>query len=256
MQMKGSKNALYFKTVLTNQGRSSAFIGSMMLAIEPWRVPAAIFIALVGIGLFAVIPFLLSHMHKKERDGAEKTEEISALPWFLKLYPWYLITFVVLGIVVQVVTGQKSAELIGYEADVLLNLYTSLTIPAALYYVGAGIHPSDLKVGELKKLLGIDKKGEGAEHWSWVRKMFLLVVVITPILIGLLFGSLLLVGLISSAWFSVIMINAFLPVTSTNMFLVPYGIDRKSTAHIVTWTTLICVPIVVALIFLFDFLFL
>jgi len=36
------------------------------------------------------------------------------------------------------------------------------------------------------------------------------------------------------------------------MFLIPYGIDKKSTAHVVTWTTLVCVPIVVALIAGFE----
>jgi len=36
------------------------------------------------------------------------------------------------------------------------------------------------------------------------------------------------------------------------MFLIPYGIDKKSTAHAVAWTTLVCVPIVVALITIFG----
>ena len=36
------------------------------------------------------------------------------------------------------------------------------------------------------------------------------------------------------------------------MFLVPYGIDKKVTALSVTWTTIICVPIVVALITIFG----
>jgi hypothetical protein len=81
-----------------------------------------------------------------------------------------------------------------------------------------------------------------------VRNMFILTVIITPLIIGIAFGSLYTIGLIPGAWFAVILINASLPVTSTNMFLLPYGLDKKSTAHIITWTTLICVPIVVALI--------
>jgi hypothetical protein len=36
------------------------------------------------------------------------------------------------------------------------------------------------------------------------------------------------------------------------MFFIPYGIDRKSTAHAVTWTTIVCVPIVVLLITIFG----
>src|SRR6056297_777726 len=46
------KEALYMKTMLTNQGRSSAFIGSAMMAF--WQLEAGIFMALVGIALFAI----------------------------------------------------------------------------------------------------------------------------------------------------------------------------------------------------------
>ena len=81
--------------------------------------------------------------------------------------------------------------------------------------------------------------------------MFFLTVIITPILTLVILSPLLILNFIPSAWFAVIIINVFLPVTSTNMFLIQYGIDKKSTAHIVTWTTLVCVPIVVALITLF-----
>jgi len=250
-KLTGQKYRLYLKTVLTNQGRSSAFIGSMMLAIEEWRVYAAIFMAIVGIALFAVIPLILSIMHKKERKS-EKTETKNPLPWFLKLYPWYLIVFVLAGVAIQFITSKGSVDLIGSNADIILRLYTAITIPAALYYVGAGIHPKDLKIPELKKLIGIDKTGDDNQHWQWVRNIFLMTVLITPIILTAVFASLFVVGLITSAWFAVITINAFLPITSTNMFLIPYGIDKKSTAHAVTWTTLVCVPIVVVLITIFD----
>ena len=252
-KLTDEKYRLYLKTVLTNQGRSSAFIGSMMLAIPEWRVYAAIFMALVGIGLFAVIPAILSIMHKKETKSDKQSK--NPLPWFLKLYPWYLIAFVLAGVLVQLATGLKSSELLGAEADVILRLYTAITIPAALYYVGAGIHPKDLKIPELKKLVGIDKTGDDNQHWQWVRNIFVMTVAITPIILVAAFASLYLAGLISSAWFAVITINAFLPITSTNMFLLPYGIDKKSTAHAVTWTTLVCVPIVVALLTVFDLMF-
>ncbi len=246
---------LFIKTTLTNQGRSSAFIGSMMLAIEAWSVYAAIFMALVGIVLFAIIPYILSYLHKKETRDSEKT--VKALPWYLKLYPWYLISFVIAGVLIQLTTGQKSGTLIGYEADLLLKLYAAVTIPAALYYVGAGIHPTDLKLSEMKKLLGFDKKQESSDslHWTWVRSIFFLTVILTPFIITVFFFSLYSLGFISAPWFAVIIINVFLPITSTNMFLLPYGIDKKSTAHVVTWTTLVCVPIVVALITIFSVIF-
>jgi MFS family permease len=253
--MKGKKRDLFIKTMLTNQGRSSAFIGSMMLAIDAIRVYAAIFMALVGIALFAIIPFILSYLHSKETKN-DKKETANPLPWFLKLYPWYLIIFVILGVALQYLLGPQapagtplSLHLLGSEANTLLSLYTAITIPAALYYVGAGIHPKDLKKEELRKLIGIDKE-DGKDHWNWVRKIFVLTVIITPLIISLIFGSLYALSILPATWFAVIIINVFLPITSTNMFLLPYGIDKKTTAHVVTWTTLVCIPIVVALIML------
>jgi hypothetical protein len=244
--LPAKKEILYLKTMLTNQGRSSAFIGSAMMAF--WQLEAGIFMALVGIALFAIIPYILSHLHKKEQDD---TEAKNPLPWFLKLYPWYLISFVIAAVLLH---GPGGVTIDFNEPlPFLVKFYTAITIPAALYYVGAGIHPSDLKLSEIKKLLGIDS--DESDHWKWVRDMFILTVLITPLIIGLIFGGLLAIGLIPGAWFAVIFINAILPVTSTNMFLLPYGIDKRSTAHIVTWTTLVCVPIVILLIMVFSYLF-
>ncbi len=244
-KLSKNKQNLYMKTVLTNQGRSSAFIGSAMMAF--WQLEAGIFMALVGIALFAIMPYILSHMHKKERKKDEENK--NPLPWFLKLYPWYLISFVITAVLLH---GPGNVT-INWDASIpfIVKFYTAITIPAALYYVGAGIHPTDLKISEIKKLIGLDKKDK-SDHWKWVRNMFILTVIITPILIGLIFGPLYAIGAIPGSWFAVILINAILPVTSTNMFLLPYGIDKKSTAHIVTWTTLVCVPIVVILIALFG----
>jgi len=241
------KKTLYLKTVLTNQGRSSAFIGSAMMAF--WQLEAGIFMAIVGIALFAIIPYVLSHLHKKERNNTDEAK--NPLPWFLKLYPWYLISFVIAAVLLHGPGGVT----INFNLPIpfLVKFYTAITIPAALYYVGAGIHPSDLKLHEIKKLLG--QVSDDSDHWKWVRDMFILTVLITPLIIGVFFGSLLAIGLIPGAWFAVIFINAILPVTSTNMFLLPYGIDKRSTAHIVTWTTLVCVPIVILLIMLFSYLF-
>ena len=247
--LKGSKKQLFIKTVLTNQGRSSAFIGGALLA-SPWKIEAAIYIALVGIALFAIIPYILSYMHKKETKNKEH-KQVKALPWYLKLYPWYLIAFVIAGVGIHGLTGITTKNL-GHDLEIIVMFYSAITIPAALYYVGAGIDPNDLKKTELRKLVGYDKSDKTVDHWTWVRGIFILTVILTPILTTLVFAPFFALGIISSAWFAVIIINSILPITSTNMFLLPYGIDRKSTAHAVTWTTIVCVPIVVLLITIFG----
>jgi len=247
--LKGSKKQLFIKTVLTNQGRSSAFIGSALLA-SPWKIEAAIYIALVGIALFAIIPYILSFMHKKEIKN-KVSADVKTLPWSLKLYPWYLIVFVITAVVLHGYIGLTTKDL-GYNLEIIVLFFSAITTPIALFYVGAGIHPNDLKRNELKKLLNIDKKNKTGDHWNWVRVIFILTVIITPVLTVSILAPLLVFGLISSAWFAVIIINSILPITSTNMFLVSYGIDKKSTAHVVTWTTIVCVPIVVLLITIFG----
>lgn len=248
--LKGQKKRLFIKTVLTNQGRSSAFIGGALLA-SPWYIEAAIYIALVGVALFTIIPYILSYMHKKETKNIGKVEQITALPWFLKLYPWYLLAWVIAAVSIHAITGITTKDF-GYELEILVIFYSAVTIPAALYYVGAGIHPRDLKIAELKKLFSLDKNNQNGDHWTWVRSIFIITVIITPLLTAIIFTPLITYGLISNAWFAVIIINSFLPITSTNMFLVPYGIDKKSTAHSVTWTTIVCVPIIVLLIAIFG----
>ena len=245
--LKKSDRQLFIKTVLTNQGRSPAFIGGALLA-SPWYIEAAIFIALVGIALFAVIPFILSYMYKKENSKSE--EHILALPWYLRLYPWYLLSFVIVAIVLH---GPLDFN-VNWNAPIAVDFtfFTAITIPAALYYVGAGIHPRDLKIIEMKKLFSLKNKDKSKDHLPWVRSIFLLIVIITPLIISVIFGLLLILELIPAAWFAIIVINSFLPVTSTNMFLVPYGIDKKVTALSITWTTIFCVPIIIFLIYIFT----
>ncbi len=247
--LKGLKKNLFIKTVITNQGRSSAFIGGALLA-SPWKIEAAIYIAIVGIALFAIIPYILSYIHKRENKSKE-IKEVQTLPWFLKIYPWYLIIFVIAAVSIHGLTGLTTKDL-GNDYETILLFYSAITIPAALYYVGAGIHPNDLKKTELKKIFNMNKKKQTYDNWKWVRDIIIITVIITPVLTALVFTPLFTFGLISSAWFAVIIINSILPITSTNIFLVPYGIDKKSTAHSVTWTTLICVPIVVVLITIFG----
>ncbi|MCD8479249.1 MAG: hypothetical protein LRZ88_02810 [Candidatus Cloacimonetes bacterium] len=94
----------------------------------------------------------------------------------------------------------------------ILRFYAALTIPAALYYVGSGIHLRDLKLTELRKLLGLTIDS-GTEHWDWVRQIFRLTTLYTPLLFAIIFGILLYLRLIPGAWFAVIILNTALPIT-------------------------------------------
>ncbi|UCH72505.1 MAG: hypothetical protein JSW62_02865, partial [Thermoplasmatales archaeon] len=249
--LKKSNRQMFIKTVFISQGRSSAFIGGALLTeTSPWRVEAAIFIALVGVVLFAIIPYLLSYMHKKETHKSDK--HILALPRHLKLYPWYLLSFVIVAIILHGHLGLN----VNWNAPeaVIFTFFTALTIPAALYYVGSGIHPRDLKIAEIKKLFSL-KNNNNKDHWPWVRSIFLFTMVITPLIISIILGLLIILELISTTWFVIIVLNSFLPVTSTNMFLVPYGIDKKATTLSITWTTIFSVPIIVFLIYVFTIYF-
>ncbi len=248
-KLTDSQKTLYLKTVFTNQGRSTAFVGGAMLAIESWKVPAAIIMAIVGIILFAIVPYILNHMNKNEQKKMEKT---NSLPWFLRMYPFYFILFVIAAIILQKSVGVTTGDL--GNLGTLIRFYTALTIPIALFYVGSGMHPQDLKLSELKKLLGITKVKNNI-HWIWIRQIFLLTAVITPLIFAFILGFMLYIKIIPAAWFAVAVINSVLPITSTNMFLIPYGIDKKSTAHVITWSTIICVPLTVILISLFSFYF-
>lgn len=245
-RMNSQTKTIYIKTVITNQGRSSAFVGGAMLAIEGWEVPAGIFMALMGITLFAVVPYVLNHLNQKEQKTAANPGK---LPWFLRIYSWYFISFVVAAVILQKSTGIKTSDM--GDWGIILRFYTALTIPAALYYVGSGIHPHDLKKSELQKLIGI-KADENVEHWQWVRQIFLLTTVITPALFAIIFGALYAFRIIPVSWLAVTIVNVCLPITSTNIFLVPYGLDKRATVHTITWSTLVSVPIAVTMIWLLS----
>jgi predicted permease len=249
--LKKSIRQLFIKTVFSSQGRSAAFIGGALLTeTSPWRVEAAIFIAISGVFIFAIIPYLLSYMHKKETHKSDKN--ILTLPWYLKLYPWYLLSFVIIAIVLH---GPMEVNVDWASPEAIIFTFISaLTIPAALYYVGSGIHPRDLKIAEIKKMFS-KKTNNGENHWLWVRSIFLITMIITPLIISFIFGILIIFSFISTKWFVIIILNSFLPVTSTNMFLLPYGIDKKSTSLSITWTTIVSVPIIVFLIYIFTIYF-
>jgi len=250
--LKEEKKWNYIKTVLTNQGRSSAFVGGMMLIIPEWQVQVIIYMIVGALFLFAIIPLILSILHKKEMKSSKSDEEIKALPWYLKIFPLYLFGFALTAIILNLFTGVNTQEPTDFNR--FFNYFTQITIPAALYFVGAGIHPKDLKIDEIKKLFSI--KAKIKDHWLWIRNIFYLTVIITPFLTIAFILPVFYLGLIPSAWFAVIIINSFLPITSTNMFLIAYGIDKKVTALSVTWTTIVCVPIVVFLIAVFSIYFL
>ena len=253
LKMKDEEKKHFLKTVLTNQGRSSAFVGGALLAISSWRTPAAIYMSIGAIFLFAIIPYILSYLYKSNMEKSGSYSKVHALPWYLRVFPWYLLMFAFAAIVLHAL-ADITPESFGYSTNIIFELFTSLTIPAALYYVGSGIRLRDLKTDELKKLFGLEKETDES-HWAWVRNIFLLTVVITPIIVVMIFSPILLLKIIPNEWFAVIIINSILPITSTNMFLVPYGIDKKTTAHAVTWTTIVCVPIVVLLIYVFSMYF-
>ena len=250
MELTPEEKNHFIKTILTNQGRSSAFVGGAMLAIDEWQVQTLIYMIIGAIFLFAIIPGILSYLHKKEIKKSDKADKIKALPWYLKIFPIYLIIFAFAAIAIHGITGftvKASTDL-----NLLFIFITQCTIPAALYYVGSGIHPNDLKIDEMKKLFGFKKDVNPKEHWPWIRSIFFLTVFITPLITLIVMLPIYYSGVIISSWFAVIVINSILPITSTNMFLVPYGINRKVTALSVTWTTIVCVPVVVFLIYIFT----
>ncbi|MFO7949921.1 MAG: hypothetical protein R6U36_06090 [Candidatus Fermentibacteraceae bacterium] len=247
LELRGDRRRTFVKTILTNQGRSAAFVGGMILAIDEWSVPAAIYISLVGIGLFAVIPHMLSVMHDREvRDG--DSEKVSALPWSLRMYPWYLVSFPVAAVALHGHTGITMSDL--GETGIVLHFLSALTIPAGLYYVGSGMHPEQLRLGEMRKMFSLTRgSSSGRElHWSIARNSFFSTLIVTPAVLCLIFGALMYAGLVAKEWFAVIVLNSIMPITSTNMFLVPYGIDRRGTALAITWTTLVSVPVLILLI--------
>ena len=248
IQLDVEKQPMFLKTMLINQGRSSAFIGGSMLAITEWSVYAAIYMSVGAIFLFALIPYLLTYLHKKESQ--DDMETIRALPRYLRLFPWYLLIFAFAAILLHIGIDLSPTSFGTYSVP--FDFITSLTIPAALYYVGAGIHPRDLHINEMKRIFTLQINNKSYTNWTGVRGIIFLTVVLTPLITLILFGSLLGLAVISTAWFSVIVINSILPITSTNMFLLPYGIDKKITALSITWTTIICVPIVIFLIFIFT----
>ncbi|RLF63706.1 MAG: hypothetical protein DRN31_01830, partial [Thermoplasmata archaeon] len=90
---------------------------------------------------------------------------------------------------------------------------------------------------------------------GWVKRILILTMIITPIVVTISCVILSISGIISSVWAAVLIINSILPITSTNMFLIPYGIDKRVTALSVTWSTFFSIPIFVVLLYVFTVLF-
>lgn len=232
----------FILTIITNQGRSSAFVGGAMLAVSSWQVPAAIYINISAIFIFAIIPFILSR-----KTRAFKANKIKALPWYLRFFPWYLLIFVITAIILHGTTGLVLNDLGNFGT--VFEFFTALTIPAALYYAGSGLQISELSL-LIKK--PTKKYNDELNEVEWARLIIFISILIIPLIIIPIFGTMFIFGIIPKEWFIVLTINAILPITSINMFLVPYGISKKATAVSVAWTTVICVPIVALLIAVFQ----
>jgi hypothetical protein len=224
-----AKNDL--KTVVVNQGRSSAFIGGALLSIEKIAIYAAIYMSLLGIYLFAIIPYFLSR-------GKEK----NPLPFYLKIYPWYLLVFPVSAVLIHSYSGLTTKTM---QYGPIIDFLASLTIISGLYYVGASIKLKDLKIGEMKKIFL-----KGDEDFELVGKILFLTLLLTPLISFLVLLPFIAFKIFSFEWFIVLLINSILPITSTNIFLTPYGINKKVTALAVTWSTVFSIPI---FIILFNF---
>jgi len=234
----------FLKTIVVNQGRSAAFFGSAILALNDLKIYAAIYITLVGLFLFAIIPYILSVLHNREGDRAQS--EKNPLPLFLRIFPWYLIFFPISAAIIHYQFDITSGS---SEWGIILDFLAAVTIPAALYYVGSSIKITDMKWDELRQLF---ISNTPQLEYKQVRATLLLTMVISPAVVAALFGTLLLFHAIPVEWFTVIFLNAVLPITSTNMFLVPYGINHKVTALSITWTTLISLPVFVVLLSVMD----
>ncbi len=216
------------KTIVVNQGRSSAFIGGALLSIEKIAIYAAIYMSLVGIYLFAIIPYFLS-------TGKGK----NPLPFHLRLYPWYLIIFPVSAVIIHSYTGITTKTTMYGE---IIDFLASLTIISGLYYVGASIKLNDLKLSQMKKIFL-----KGNEHFETVGKILFLTLFLTPLVSFFVLLPFVTIKVFPVEWFTVLLINSILPITSTNIFLVPYGIDKKATALSVTWSTIFSIPLFVIL---------
>ncbi|MBC7080745.1 MAG: hypothetical protein H5T44_00605 [Thermoplasmatales archaeon] len=228
--LKKGKNEL--KTIVVNQGRSSAFIGGALLSIEKIAVYAAIYMSLLGIYLFAIVPYILSR-------GKGKGKEKNPLPFYLKIYPWYLLVYPISAVILHSYTGLTTKTMAYGE---IIDFLASLTIISGLYYVGATISLKDLKISEIKKIFL-----KGNEHFEAVGKILFLTLFLTPLISFIILFPLVAIKFFPIEWFAVLLINSILPITSTNMFLIPYGIDGKVTALAVTWSTIFSIPIFVIL---------
>ena len=117
INLKGKEKWSYIKTVLTNQGRSSAFVGGIMLIVDEWRVQVIIYMIIGAIFLFALIPLILSFLHKREIKNV-KEEKIKALPWYLKIFPLYLGVFAFSAIVTEQEGASRFANMAAMQPAV------------------------------------------------------------------------------------------------------------------------------------------
>ncbi|MEM2715516.1 MAG: hypothetical protein QW762_02260 [Candidatus Thermoplasmatota archaeon] len=223
-----SKGKNELKTIVVNQGRSSAFIGGALLSIEKIAIYAAIYMSLLGIYLFAIIPYFLSRRKGK-----------NPLPFYLKIYPWYLLVFPFSAVILHSYTGLTTKTM---QYGIAIDFLASLTIISGLYYVGASIKLKDLKISEMKKIFF-----KGNDDFEIVGKILFLTLFLTPLISFLILLPFIAFKIFPFEWFIVLLINSILPITSTNIFLTPYGINKKVTALAVTWSTIFSIPLFIIL---------
>ncbi|KAL0213036.1 hypothetical protein RCL1_006662 [Eukaryota sp. TZLM3-RCL] len=372
LEMSPKESKVYIKSIFTNQGRSSIFIGGALLSIEEWSFYAAIYLSIFGAFLFAVTPFILTGMAKtgencqedeeKEMDvirsvpldtlsrkvngnhynrsspcsfdsleyndishsisdnvetivstnnnnnetdsvsddlsnmstkdetcevlndkadlcqgdecdlqcikvdevEGESMDEVAvpvevpssqlALPLGLRIFPAVLMVTIISSIVLRRLTGTSFSA--WGNIGSFLHFLSALTVPFGLYFAGAGIKTRDLSWSNLVLYLWPSKlttqNRSEIQSILIIRGSLFTTLVLCPLIIGLIFFLLQVFGVASSAWFCVMFLNSLLPITSTNVFLVDYGLSLSGVSISVSMSTIIAVPLVFSLIPVFD----
>ncbi|KAL0225677.1 hypothetical protein P9112_013001 [Eukaryota sp. TZLM1-RC] len=261
------ENQEFLKTCLTNQGRSSAFIGGSLLSIAAWEIQASLYMALYGVFLFVLIPIALSRMSKKDvlpkelqdmsspadvdlESNHTPVKPTSPIPLYLQIFPVFLLVTIAIAIILNRMFD-ITMESLGKPGE-YIHLVSAFTVPLGLYYAGSGVKAEDLKWMNISQVFSTQSQSLALRSTSFTLFINL---VISPLIIGSIFGVLTLFKIIDTSWFSVIFINTILPTTPTNIFLEEFGINKKATALTVSTSTALGVPLVLIMIPLLNGIF-
>ncbi|KAL0213218.1 hypothetical protein RCL1_006844 [Eukaryota sp. TZLM3-RCL] len=180
-----------------------------------------------------------------------------ALPLGLRIFPAVLMVTIISSIVLRRLTGTSFSA--WGNIGSFLHFLSALTVPFGLYFAGAGIKTRDLSWSNLVLYLWPSKlttqNRSEIQSILIIRGSLFTTLVLCPLIIGLIFFSLQVFGVASSAWFCVMFLNSLLPITSTNVFLVDYGLSLSGVSISVSMSTIIAVPLVFSLIPVFDALY-